>query len=340
MPKRPSTGPSIALSASAILLAASFLLPGQATAQGVETDLTGLAMENAERYIEPLTLGLGYAMGGGIFDSAAPMRRFGFDVGVRVMGALPSEASKTFNVILPSSITYDGQTFPNPYQVQGGDPATPTAAGEGPGIILEPTAAFRAYLLTQGENPDDYNIPFPEGADIPVVPFLVAHASMGIGWGTELTLRLVPEVELDEEIGGLSAFGFGIKHSVSQWIPGAFPVDLAVLYGHQNVKVGDFLEGSMNQFGLMAGKGFGPLTLYGSSVMRTASVDVSYTVENPDGVPGLPADGERVGFTSDVDSRLVFGAGARLRLLIMNLSAQFTADEFSTISVKVGFGVP
>ena len=309
-------------------------------AQELETDLAGLALENAQRYVEPVTFGLGYAMNGGFFDNPGSLRRFGFEFGARVMGSLPSDASKTFDAILPDEIVYNGQTFQNPYRVRGGDPSTPTAAGEGPGVVLEPRAAFAAYLLAQGENPEDYTIQFPEGAGVPAVPFLVAHAVIGIGWGTEVAVRMIPEVEIDEEVGGVSSYGFGIKHSVSQWFPGPSPVDVAVWYGRQNVKVGDFLDGNSNQYGLMVGRGFGPLTLYGTGMIRNASVDVTYTVENPDDNPALPPDGEELGFSSDIDSRMVFALGARLKLLILNLSTQYTADEFTTLSVKVGLGFP
>lgn len=345
MSKRPEIYTGRALLLGGALALAWVLLPASAEAQ-VEADIVGLALENAERYVEPITFGIGYAMGGGHFDSASPMRRFGFDVGVRVAGAFPSEASKFFDVVLPDSVPYQGTWYPNPYRVDGGNRPTPSATGEGSGVVLEPTPAFAAILLANGENPDEYRIPFPDGAEIPALPFLVAHGTMGIGWGTEVSLRLIPAVELDPEVGDVSAFGFGVKHSVSQWFPGPSPVDLSVWYSRQNMKVGDYLDGNANQIGVLVGKGFGPLTLFGTGMIRDASVEVSYTVENPpttenpDGNPALPEDGTVVGFTSSLGSGAVFGLGARLRLLIMNISAQYTADEFNTLSVKVGFGVP
>jgi hypothetical protein len=339
MSKRPESHAGRALFLGGALALLWTFAPTSTQAQ-VETDIAGLALENAERYVEPITFGLGYAMGGGHFDSASPMRRYGFDVGVRVAGALPSEASKFFDVLLPGSVTYQGNSYPDPYQVRGGNRPTPSATGEGPGVVLEPTPTFAAVLLANGENPEDYALPFPEGADIPAIPFLVAHGTMGIGWGTEVSLRLIPSVELDEEVGDVSAFGFGVKHSISQWFPGPSPVDLSVWYSRADIKVGDFLDGNANQFGVLVGKGFGPLNLFGTGMMRDASVKVSYTVENPDENPALPADGTEVGFTSSLGSGAVFGVGAGLRLLVMNLSAQYTADEFNTFSVKVGFGIP
>jgi hypothetical protein len=339
MPKRPHHPSGRPLLGAVTLVVCWGLAPTSIQAQ-VEGDIAGLALENAQRYVEPITFGLGYAMGGGHFDSASPMRRFSFDVGVRAAGAFASDASKTFDVLLPSTVTYEGNTYPNPYQIRGGARPTPSATGQGPGVVLEPTPTFAAILVANGENPEDYTIPFPEGADIPAIPFLVAHGTVGIGWGTEVSLRLIPAVELDEEVGDLSAFGFGVNHSISQWFPGPSPVDLSVWYSRQNMKVGDFLDGNAQQFGVLVGKGFGPLTLFGTGMMRDASVKVSYTVENPDDNPALPADGEEVGFTSSLGSSAVFGVGARLRLLIMNISAQYTADEFNTLSVKVGFGIP
>lgn len=346
MPNRDLRSRTNVLRRTAPLAALLLLAPVSVRGQALETDLAGLALENAIRYVEPVTLGLGYSMNGGFFDHTSPLRRWGFEIGARVMGALPSEAAERFAVVLPDEITYDhpmfGQTtYTDPYRIQGGgDGTSPSAVGVGPGVVLEPAGDFRSDLILAGENPDDYTVAFPEGGDIPAVPFVVAHATLGVGWGTQVGVRFIPDVEIDEEIGSLRSFGFGIQHSVSQWFPGPSPVDISVWYGRQKLEVGDLLEGNANQYGVIVGRGFGPLTLYGMGMMRDASIDVTYTVENPDGVPGLPADGEEVSFTSEIESGPAFGVGARLRLLILNLSAQYTAEEYSTLSVKVGLGFP
>src|SRR5919106_5064973 len=80
-------------------------------AQKFPVDIQGfesLAAENAEAYMRPATEGLGHALTAGFAETARAHRLFGFDLGIRAMATLPSEAAKTFTAILPESIEYQG----------------------------------------------------------------------------------------------------------------------------------------------------------------------------------------------------------------------------------------
>ncbi len=315
------------------------LSPAPLSGQTVEEALRVLAEENARLYLDPLTRGLGFAMNGGSFDSARPLGRFGFDLGVRVMAAAFSDEAESFLAVLPSSVDYGGRTYTNPYVPSGSDGTTPTVIGAGTGVLLQPSGQYRSDLVLAGENPDDYNIRFPDGQlDLSAIPFALAHVSLGFGVGTEIGFRFIPEIEIHSEVGSLSSGGFTAKHELTHWFPS--PVDVSVVWSTQSVTVGDYLEGSATQYGVIAGAGFGPLSVYATGSMRESELDVSYTFENPDGNPALPPDGERLAFATRVDSGLVFGAGLKLQLLLLNLSAQYTADDFQTLSVKVGIGLP
>jgi len=329
-----------------LLLAAVALMAAPPTlhAQGVEESLASLARENAEGYIGPLTTGLSHAMTGGVFDSARPLGRFGFDVGLRISAALPPAEADQFNVVLPASVTWrpnpqlPEESHPNPYRIKGGGSTSPTVVGDGSGAVLEPTGTFLVALLAAGENPANHEIDLPDGLKVPAIPYATLTASLGLGFGTDLSLRFIPEVEVQEEIGGISATGFALRHSLSQWFPS--PMDLAAVFGSQKVTVGNYLEASSTQFGVIASQGFGPLTLFGTGTMRSGKVEVDYTTENPDNTPGLPADGTRFTLTHDLESGTSFGAGARLQLLFLNLSAQYTFDDYPVASLTVGLGLP
>ncbi|MSR23317.1 MAG: hypothetical protein EXR92_07235 [Gemmatimonadetes bacterium] len=314
----------------------------RATAQGVEGDLSGLALENAELFVQPLTQGLGFAMTSGLFDEAKPLGRFGFDVGIRVNAALPPTEAETFSAVLPASVVWNRpvlgpRTYSNPFKGKGASLLSPTAVGDGPGVILEPTGQFRSDLVLYGQNPANYEIAFPEGLKIPAIPFLVAHASVGLGFGTDVTVRFIPEIEVDDELGAIKAMGFAVRHEISTWIP--MPLDLSVVLGTQTLNVGDYLEASSTQYGLVAGRGLGPLSLFVSGIARSASVNISYTVENPDDNPGLPEDGTEIRFEEDIESGVALGAGARLSLLFMNIDGQYVMDDYNGFSVKMGFGL-
>lgn len=329
--------------AYAALTVAVLAAPGAVHAQGVEGNIRSLARENAELYAQPVFEGMGNALNAGFLRTPDVHERFGFDIGVRVMGALIPDAKNSFSPVLPSSITVDGSEFPdgmdrtftNPYAVQGGG-QSPTAVGEGQGAVLVPTGAFADSLSKYGIDQNRYDVEFPEGFDVPAIPFAVVQAGLGVGFGTEVSLRLVPGIEVDDEVGEISAFGFGVTHSVNRWFPTPIPVDLAAFGGYQNFSVGEYLDASTKTFGVSVGKGLGPLSVYGMGQYESPSVDLEYTVENPGNEnPALPPDGETIAFSPGLDGGARFGAGVQFDLVILEIAAEYTAGDYDAVAGRV-----
>jgi hypothetical protein len=318
-------------------------LPGAGLAQGrVEKDLAGLAAENAHLYVEPLARGLALAMGAGTFDGAASLPTFGFEIGAKVTGALLPVEAERFDALAPETVTLTGPfggTFEDPYRPVGGTFATPTVAGEGSGLTLEPDGEFRDAIVASGLDPSDFALVFPEGEDLPLVPHPVLYAGLGIGLGTEVSVRYTPTLEVDDELGEVKGLGFAVRHTLTRWF--SSPIDLAVQAATQEVDLGPYAEARSTEYGLLASRRMGPLSIFAAGVMRRGEVDVEYTTENPgDDNPGLPPDGTRINFSEDLDSDTAFGLGARLQLLVLNLAGEYTWDEYPLVTVKVGFGSP
>lgn len=324
--------------ASALLLAAPSATGAQETS--VLDALEALAEDNGSPYVEPLTVGLGIGLNTGFNPTAAVHDVLGFDLGVRVVGALVPDEMDFFEAIPPESFTFEGRTYDDPYAPRDGSLVTPSVTGPGEGrlgqgeaIVLEPQGQFRLDLIAAGENPDDYNIPFPEGFDIPAVPFAVIQGSVGIPLGTDLTVRFIPAAEIHEDVGDVEAFGFGIRHSVSQWIPAPLPVDLAVSFGWQDLSVGDYLDASGTNYGAVVSKDLGVITLYGAGSLMSADVDVTYTFE---GMQGVPPQTIRV--SQELDTTTRFALGFNLDVLVLDLSAEYAlGGEMDTLSGQVGF---
>jgi hypothetical protein len=323
--------------------APAFSPPG-AGAQTVEEQLRALAVENAELYVLPLTEGVGYALSGGLFDRPRSKPPFHFDVAVRVAGAITPLDVRRFDAVLPDSAVVPhpvlgvASVYRDPYRPKGGDPSTPSAAGSGPGVSLEPAGEFRSDLILAGEDPEDYTIQFPEGLRLTVVPYAVAHLAVGVGVGSEIMVRFLPSFELGGELGKARTIGWGVKHTLNHW--GELPVDVAVQLGRVEVELGDFAEGSAHELSVLAGRTFGPLTLYGNAGARRSTLEIRYRVENPEGSPVLPQDGTLIAFRSGMDSAFSMGAGFRLQLLLLNLSGQYVVGDYDAFSVKVGLGLP
>ena len=313
-----------------------------APAQGQEIldNLGVLAEENAQFYMAPLVNGLGFTLNSGFHQTADTHQFLGFDLGVRFMAALPPSSAEYFQPVIPGSVTYQGVAYDQPYEAVG-DPLTPTAVGDGDGLVLQPRpgGAFYQALVGLGLDPNEYQVQFPAGAGIPAVPFVVLQGSVGVGFGTDVTLRYLPSYDVHEDVGTVSAFGYGIKHSLTSWLPAAPMVDVAVTAGWQDLTIGEYLDASAMNYGIIASVQTGPVTLYGIGRREQATVDVSYTIENASDNPALPVDGLEIAFRNELPSQTRLAAGATLRLIGIELSAEYSFADYNTLAAKAGFSI-
>ena len=335
--------PALSFLAPALLGALGGVAPAPLAAQAALDQVRQVGPENAERYFAPAARGLVFALTAGVFDRATALPAFHVDLGVRVAGAVRGEDTRSFDAFLPERITWSHpsagtRTFENPYAPVDGDLRTPSVIGRGPGIILEPTGAFRNALVEAGENPEGYRLALPPGLDLALIPVANLYVSVGVGFGTELTLRFLPGLEVSPDLGGFSGRGFAVKHELSSWLDS--PVDLAVGVGSQSLSVDDFFEASTLEGWLLAGRALGPLTVYGTAGLRQGSIRVDYMADNPEALPGRPTDGTVVRFSPDVGTQTAWGGGVRLQLLLLNLSGQYTTGDPTSFSIKVALGIP
>lgn len=297
-------------------------------AQDVQDQLERLAEDNGSLYVKPLTDAFGTSMNQGMYHTATVHETLGFDIGIAFAGSLVPDENDVFNPILPDRVTYAGETFQDPYGPAG--PTTsrtsPAVTGEGAGTVFAPQGEFAQACDAAGE---DCTLRFPEGLDIPGAPFAVIQGSVGLIYGTELTARFVPAVETTDEMGKVSAFGLGVKHSVSQYIP-ASPVSLAVHAGFQNFDVGDYLSASASSWGVLASKGFGPLEVLAGADIESSSVDVDYT---------FAEENREVSFENELDTSARLRLGATLELLALKLAAQYSVGEYDALAAKAMISV-
>lgn len=327
-----------------LLLPLVFLaLPGSLTGQDLLEQIRALAQENAEGYGAPLTSGLAYVLSDPHVDRSRPLSTLSFDVGIRFHGAVPSGDSKTFQVAPPDSVLFQhpslgSRVYHDPFRSLDGSLETPTIAGEGEGLILVPAGDFETDLLAAGEDPDDYRLFLPDGLGLPVVPHMALHLSVGVGMGTDVSLRFTPALEVAPELGQLRAHGGNVSHLLTRWF--SFPIDITASAGYQEATVTDRIRTTAAHLGLMGGASAGPMDFFAGAVLRDASTEVSYRLEVPEGAPILPGQGEELSFRSRASSTPGFLVGARLQLLMLNLTGHYTASDQNVFSLKVGMGIP
>lgn len=316
-------------------LALAFLcIPATAlSAQGIGESLRELGEQNARLYARPVVSGLGAAMNVGWFHTAAASGFLEVDVGVQVMGAGVPGADETFAPILPESFTHEGTTYPSPYRIRDGRERTPTAVGDGTPVVVEPAGDFREALeASPDDDPSDFAFTFPEGFDLPAVPAAALQGALGLGRETEITLRWVPSIEFDEEVGSVSSFGVGAKHALDQWFTRPLPVGIAVAAGVQTFDVGDYATADASHISLIVSKDLASLTLFTAGTLEQSSVEVEYTVENP----RLPENQETISFTEDGANGSHLTAGLTLDVYVVRLGATYSVSDYSVLSAGLG----
>ena len=75
---------------------------------------------------------------------------------------------------------------------------------------------------------------FPGGLNVSMLPFAVPQLTLGSVFGTDLTVRYFA-YSTNEDIGKLNLFSWGLRHSISQYVP-VLPLDLAVGFYSQQFR--------------------------------------------------------------------------------------------------------
>jgi hypothetical protein len=227
--------------------------------------------------------------------------------------------------------------------------------GEKEGKVLQATdGSLESTLLNAGfssndiqnlRNSGEYNnvlnnvnadsITTPPGLGVDMVPLVMPQASVGLPFKTEVLVRFVPETDLGD-FGKVKMFGWGVKHSISQWIPvPLLGIDITGQYAMQNLELGPITSDN-TAFNLQVSRRFGflvaSITPYAGFGMESSDVTVDHTVVDP----GSAFDGTNVKFDMEGDNTSRLTAGARLQLLIFTINADINMGEYTAYSVGVG----
>lgn len=178
-------------------------------------------------YLQPITKGLASGVNDAWYSTAKPLGLFGFDIRFGFGASIVNNDSKTYTLngiginsdpnskFLLSPVNGDRNTY------------QPTIVGDGNGSrlavsALNPIDNSRIYLDTI-RSFSGSNSPISFGT----IPFI--QISLGLIKGTEIMFRMMPIQSGDFTSSG---FGFGIKHSISQWIWGVdkLPIDISGIY--------------------------------------------------------------------------------------------------------------
>lgn len=188
--------------------------------------------------------------------------------------------------------------------------------------------------------------------ELSFVPLAAPQLGVGTVFGTRATFRILPTIDissippfslfLDEEFGKISYFGFGLQHNPGVFLPTPLPVDVAVAFYTQTLKIGtDFLRVKTTAWGVNASKklGIGPINItpYAGFMLEKSTIDIGYEyeIESPMGTPQtVDID---LHFEGENKSRLTIGLS--VRLLLFNINADYNIGKYNSYTVGIMFAL-
>jgi hypothetical protein len=356
-------------------LAAVGLMAVMVSAQSMQETVSKLGAAAGKAYVAPIVSGFGTNMNAAWFHKAPKATKFGLNVeaGAVFMGTMLSGGDKTFaasgafrldsatarkvaNDVDTTGTFGQGQklrdsvaaalrrtdinvTFTGPTIIGSEDKAMTYTVDADPFTVGtaggDTTINLPATVNTVMNGTDTLKAGILDG--LAALPLMAPQLTIGTIYGTNVTLRWLPEIETNEDIGKIKFFGFGIQHNPAVWgfLP-PIPVDVSLAYFTQSLKIGTLFEARSQAFGINASKQFGfrflNVTPYGGLQYETSSFDFSYDYD---------VDGEAVPvkFSVDGENKYRATAGLSVRLLAININGDYNFGKYNSFSAGVMVGL-
>lgn len=343
--KSPSLHFKIAVAICALIFCQTFATSAQTSR--IE-DFIKAGREDAEvltkAYLEPVPNGIGGALNTGWFNSASTHQTLGFDIQIRGALAVIPSADQSFDL---SSLDLQ--------RVRPADPnntISPTAGGAdepGPEVIVE----------DNGNEITRFNL--PQGSGFEYVPSAMVQASVGLIKNTDVMVRFVPKVSFGD-YGEFNMKGFGLKHSLSQWLPGIFPLDISVMAGYNRIDLSANLDLQPEEpdpdtnydnqkvttkfdtftAKLIVGKDLPFISLYAAAGYETSTMHLDVTGNYPVEVSaGGSTQTETVtdpfSYTENGANKFSLTGGLKFKLLFFHVFGEYTLADYPIANAGIGF---
>ncbi len=293
---------------SAVLL---LFLAAPLSAQ-VEDHIAAYTGENATGYLNPLAGAIGATLNSGLYRSAR-IPGFGLTIALEfpVMGLYFGDDDRTFTATTEAGFT-------------------PEQTAEAPTVVGD-----TKVVIVDGDGGTQFA--FPGGFDVGSFAITAPQLRVGSVFGTEAMIRFVAVKVGDNDLGDISLFGLGFRHSISQYMGPIPPVDLAASFFWQSFKMGenesgeDLSKTNTYSFGLQASKHIPPiLTPYTGLYYNSYTMDVTYESE-------VTGEEDPIDLTFD-DGYIQWTIGIELNLAILNAFVEYNVSSYNSLAFGLGLG--
>jgi hypothetical protein len=281
-------------------------------AQDIQDFVSKYTEGNGKGYMQPLADAFGACMNSGLFQSAHVSRAgFHLYVGLETMWAIVGDKQKTFTAKTDEYF----------------NPAT---------SIKAPTL-FGHNTSTSVPGTDSNGIPngtsfyFPGGMNVKKLPIAAPQLTIGDIAGTDASLRWFATSSV-KDIGKIELFGWGIRHSLSQYMPLLPMVDIAAAFYTQSFKVGKIVDAQATLISLQGSISKSVLVVYGGIGMESSSLKIAYDYKNAED----QTETIKFDLKGKNKARLTLGVG--LNLPGVKIHADYNIATQNVLALGVGFG--
>lgn len=327
----------------------TFCVLTTASAQDLDKFLEG-SVDDAntlmQNYMEPVFVGLGYALNSGWYNTGRPHKMLGVDLTVTVNAAYVPESAQFFTL---NNGDLDGVDI-EPSET--GNTKFPTLMGPNLDADDIPYLVFGQETETTD---DDLSVTGPTGAGLDekfgfnAVPAPALQLGIGLIKNTELKLRLIPEQTFGDpgEEVSTKMFGLGVLHDVKQWIPGIknLPFDLSGFFAFNTMntsfqldadnpdQIAELKTSGTTLQGIISKK-LAVLTVYGGVGYISSKTDFHLRGTYDE----LPGEVDPINFVYS-NTGMRANVGARLKLLIFTFHAEYALQKYNTLTLGFGLSV-
>ena len=332
-----------------IILISIMLLSLSSYAQNGITKLLAAGQEDAttfaDSYLSPGNDAVALGLSNGWFNSAKAKQLGGFEISFIGSASLVSDDQQEF---LLDESDYSLLEFQNGSSSQ----MVGNALGEN-NPDVEVKAVFENNGITE-------EVPFdlPQGladSNVNFVPGAMIQGSVGLISGFEIKGRYLPEVKSDDV--DVRLYGIGLKNEFTDWLPfdEVFPLHISGFIGYTkfdgSLKVeNNFIVNSNQQridsemdswnYAALVSTKLPVIDFYGSIgyINASSSSDLIGTYQINRGPLASQSIEDPVSISSDASS-VQATLGFKLKLSFFRLNAQYSFQEYDTVSLGLNFGI-
>lgn len=172
----------------------------------------------------------------------------------------------------------------------------------------------------------------------------------------------MPKVKIGD-YGDFQMEGVGLKHSLSQWLPGIFPLDISIMAGYNRISLSANLNLEPRQpdptvnydnqkvrtafdtftAKLIVGKDLPFISVYGAAGYETSTMNLEVTgnypveVSGPAGIDQTETITDPFSYSENGANKFSLTGGLKFKLLFFHIFGEYTLAEYSVANAGIGF---